>query len=43
VAEGVEDETQARYLFDRGCDHLQGFYLARPVPPEDWLQSMVTR
>jgi diguanylate cyclase (GGDEF)-like protein len=43
VAEGIEDETQARFLFDRGCDHLQGFYLARPVHPEDWLQAMVTR
>jgi diguanylate cyclase (GGDEF)-like protein len=35
VAEGVEtDETRAR-LAQLGCDVAQGFWLSRPVPPEE--------
>jgi len=35
VAEGVEDEaTQAR-LVDLGCDIVQGYHLARPMPMEE--------
>jgi diguanylate cyclase (GGDEF)-like protein/PAS domain S-box-containing protein len=34
VAEGVETEDQATQLRDLGCDLAQGFYFARPVPPE---------
>jgi diguanylate cyclase (GGDEF)-like protein/PAS domain S-box-containing protein len=32
VAEGVETKGQAKYLFDNGCDVLQGYYFCRPVP-----------
>lgn len=32
VAEGVENETQARVLRDLGCDELQGYYISRPLP-----------
>jgi diguanylate cyclase (GGDEF)-like protein len=32
TAEGVETAEQWRRLADLRCDHLQGFYLARPVP-----------
>ncbi|MCH9297684.1 EAL domain-containing protein [Pantoea allii] len=41
VAEGVETQEQADYLRDRGVDHLQGYYFARPMPLEDfpaWLR-----
>jgi len=31
VAEGVEDETQARLLTAAGCDELQGYHFAMPV------------
>ncbi len=34
VAEGVENADQARQLKDMGCDMAQGFYFARPLPPE---------
>ena len=32
VAEGVEDEATLDRLRDLGCDFLQGFHLARPMP-----------
>jgi EAL domain-containing protein (putative c-di-GMP-specific phosphodiesterase class I) len=34
TAEGVENEAQARFLTERGCDLLQGFLYAQPVPAE---------
>ncbi|MET7421614.1 EAL domain-containing protein [Dactylosporangium sp. NPDC005555] len=40
VAEGVEDERTWRMLVEAGCDLAQGWYFARPMPPErllDWL------
>jgi len=35
VAQGVESRAQAEFLRDHACDELQGFYLNRPVPPEE--------
>jgi diguanylate cyclase (GGDEF)-like protein len=34
TAEGVETESQARFLQAASCDHLQGFLLGRPVPEQ---------
>jgi diguanylate cyclase (GGDEF)-like protein len=33
VAEGVETAQQLAILQQLGCDELQGYYIARPVPP----------
>lgn len=34
VAEGVETEYQRRFLEEHGCQIVQGYLLARPLPPE---------
>jgi diguanylate cyclase (GGDEF)-like protein len=34
TAEGVETQAQADYLFARGCDLVQGFLYARPMPAD---------
>ena len=34
IAEGVESESQLRYLRDIGCEEIQGYLFSRPVPPE---------
>jgi diguanylate cyclase (GGDEF)-like protein len=34
VAEGVEDESQAIILRAAGCDRMQGFWFARPMPAD---------
>jgi len=37
VAEGVETHPQASFLAELGCDVLQGFYFAKPMPAENLL------
>jgi EAL domain-containing protein (putative c-di-GMP-specific phosphodiesterase class I) len=34
VAEGVENEQQLRILQSLSCDEIQGYFIARPVPPD---------
>jgi diguanylate cyclase (GGDEF)-like protein len=36
VAEGVEEETQLAMLAAMGCDHIQGYLIGRPVPPDEF-------
>jgi len=38
VAEGVEDVETARVLAALGCDVVQGYLLARPMPVADFLR-----
>ncbi|MDA0616867.1 EAL domain-containing protein, partial [Acinetobacter baumannii] len=33
LAEGVENQEQMDALREMGCDYMQGFHLARPMPP----------
>ena len=42
IAEGVEDIRIWRLLAERRCDFAQGFYMAKPMPPNEfdrWLTS----
>lgn len=36
VAEGVETEEQYAFLKENGCDVIQGYYLSRPLPINDF-------
>ena len=36
VAEGVEDERQSALLKKMGCDIVQGFYYAKPMPQNEF-------
>ena len=35
VAEGVENREQFEYMQNIGCDIIQGYYLGKPMPPEE--------
>ncbi|RAK57784.1 putative bifunctional diguanylate cyclase/phosphodiesterase [Phenylobacterium deserti] len=35
VAEGVEDEAQALFLRAAGCDRMQGYLFAKPMPADE--------
>jgi EAL domain-containing protein (putative c-di-GMP-specific phosphodiesterase class I) len=36
IAEGVETERQESFLVEEGCDIMQGFRYARPMPLPDF-------
>lgn len=40
VAEGVETDEQMAFLSSAGCDALQGYLIARPMPPADMIEWM---
>ena len=40
VAEGVETKEQAEQIIRLGCDHIQGFYYARPMPKDQFLEFL---
>ena len=40
VAEGVEDRDQVEFLAEHDCDMIQGFYYAKPMPPEEYEERM---
>lgn len=37
VAEGVETAEQLQFLRENGCNEMQGYYVSRPVPQEEFL------
>ena len=43
TAEGVETEEQYKFLKGIGCDTIQGYYFARPMPEEEYPKSLNTR
>jgi diguanylate cyclase (GGDEF)-like protein len=43
VAEGVENPGQREFLRSEGCDEIQGFLLARPMPAEDATKLLAAR
>jgi diguanylate cyclase (GGDEF)-like protein/PAS domain S-box-containing protein len=39
VAEGVETQQQAEFLFSCGCDLLQGYFFSKSMRVEEWIAS----
>jgi diguanylate cyclase (GGDEF)-like protein len=43
VAEGVEDAETLQVLAELGCDLAQGYHIARPMPPADFVRFLSQR
>jgi len=39
VAEGVETKEQLDFLREAGCDEIQGFYISKPVPKDEFAKE----
>ncbi len=40
IAEGIEDEEQQAHLKSQACDEVQGFYYAKPMPADEFLNFL---
>jgi diguanylate cyclase (GGDEF)-like protein/PAS domain S-box-containing protein len=40
VGEGVETEAQLKFLRERGCDLIQGYYFSKPLPEADLVEFL---
>lgn len=40
IIEGVESKEQAELMKQFGCDLVQGFYFARPMPAKNFLDLL---
>lgn len=41
VAEGVEDKAQVDFLASQGCDMIQGYYFAKPMPKGEYVTRLI--
>ena len=41
IAEGVETREQVEMLKQMGCDQVQGYYYAKPMPEEDFYRLLM--
>ena len=40
VAEGIERKDQVDFLAGQGCDMIQGFYFAKPMPVSEFEEKV---
>ncbi|HJR68637.1 MAG TPA: EAL domain-containing protein [Gammaproteobacteria bacterium] len=43
IAEGVEDQAQYKFLQQIGCDAVQGFYVSKAVPADEFAKLLAER
>ena len=41
ITEGVEQESQIKFLMELGCDIFQGYYYSKPVPVDEFEQKFL--
>ena len=43
IVEGVETQEQRDFLSTVGCDYVQGYYYAKPMPQEEYERRYIYR
>ena len=43
IAEGIEDVEQQEHLIAQGCDEVQGFYYAKPMPENEFIAYLASQ
>lgn len=43
IAEGVEDQSQLEFLRQKRCDEIQGYFFAKPLPPDELVAWALAR
>ena len=43
IVEGVETQEQRDFLSTVGCDYVQGYYYAKPMPEEEMEEFMLQK
>lgn len=43
LAEGVETREQVELLRKIGCDYVQGYYYAKPMPEEEFFELLAAQ
>lgn len=43
IMEGVETQEQKRFLYKIGCNYVQGYYYARPMPQHEYEEKYIYR
>jgi len=43
VAEGVETNAQANFLFENGCEIHQGYLYSKPIPLAAWVEVLLSK
>ncbi|WP_166366028.1 bifunctional diguanylate cyclase/phosphodiesterase [Pseudomonas akapageensis] len=41
IAEGVENQAQQKFLAAEGCEHIQGYLVSLPLPPEEFAATFL--
>lgn len=41
VVEGIETEADYRLATELGCDEIQGFFIAKPMPADEFIEWLV--
>ncbi len=41
IAEGVEEEEQLAFLSQHGCDLVQGYFISRPLPADEFYRTFL--